>query len=541
MTLPESNQDRKNFILIYGNSLNIDDFTSVVSGSALVCLSEEAKKRIVVSHESVLKLVESKIPAYGINTGFGVNSKISIPIEDTLKLQENIIKSHSAGVGGLFSDEVVRGALLLRLNCFCLGYSGVSLELVELLVDVLNKNVVPLVYSRGSVGSSGDLAPLAQMSLPIIGLGKAKFNGTVYSGEQAMKLAGIPTLQLSYKEGLALTNGFQFGTSIGAVCLHHLKKIADLGDILGGMFVEALKGVGIAFSDKLQLARPHESQIECAKNIVNILEGSSLVDWKGESNVHSSYSIKCIPQVLGSLRCAISHAEKVILIEMNSATDNPLIFSYINPISESGGNFHGQVVGNVLAYLNIALGASVFKNFNGLVTRIHDEKLSNGLPNMLVSANGLNSGFMIAQYTVASLYNEYKALAYPVTVDSIPTCGMAEDVVSMGTNQAKNLLKSIDLCYDVLAISLLVVVQGLYFRQKTENLNLGCGTGKVFKFVLNELEKEGFAIPYEDSKNPLYEWIESARKIIVKDDLILLCEKEFQNTKKYLAGLKIVQ
>jgi len=573
-----------NKVILDGDSLTLDDFIGVSRLDREVSLSDNAINKITDSRKIVEKIVDSGIPSYGVNTGFGANSSIPISKEKADRLQENIIRSHSAGLGDAYSDEVVRGALLLRVNCFAAGYSGVRLELVNTLINMLNKGVIPIVPSRGSVGSSGDLAPLAHTALPIIGLGKAKYAGEVLDGREAMFRAGIPILPFSYKEGLAFTNGFAFGTSLGAQSLYESIRIADNADIVAAMLVESLAGITKAYRDELQLVRPHKSQIQCAKNMLNLLDGSTIIDAEGKFNVHSAYSIKSVPQVLGSLRTAIDHLEDIIQTEINSATDNPLFFNNFESgdYSLSGSNFHGQIIGNALAYLGIGL-ASVFKNLNGLVTRAIDEKLSDGLPPFLTNENGLNSGFMVSQYTLGSLYNEVSALTTPLVVDNVSTCASAEDVVSMGTNQARNLYKITELAYEALAIGLISATQGLYFRQngntrdraelvkrfgcemliaadKNEDINneiltivdqyqkernqlpvkvtLGSGTSKVYQSVVNQLTQAGFDMPYEDSKQPIHLWIELGVKILKDDKLRVICEPEFKNTADYMANIR---
>ncbi len=517
------------------NPMNVDSFVNVARHRAKVKCADDARSNIFRSNQRVLQLAHGDEPVYGMNTGFGKNSSIRISKEDMETLQENIIRSHACGVGEAYETEVVRGAMLLRLVCFSQGYSGVRPELFDTLLSMLNKNLVPIVPSRGSLGSSGDLAPLAHMCLPIIGLGKVQYKGKILNGLDGMRAVQIPTLKLSYKEGLALTNGCVFGESLAAISLYEAKRIAVTAEIVSAMLAESLEGIALGYRAEVHEARPHKGQAQTAKNLLRLLDGSTLIKWDSKTNVHSCYSIKCIPQILGPLRTALPHVEEIVLTEMNSATDNPLIFERNGTVySLSGGNFHGQNIGNATAYLAIALG-SVFKNIHTLVSRATDNALSDGLPKFLTENSGLNSGLMLAQYTSGSIYNEYTGLATPLTIQNISSCANFEDATAMSNAQAKNLYKAVQLAYESLAIGLITGVQALNFRinspspDRTDAVVLGKGTSKAYDHVKEQLSKSGMEFPYNDGKKPLGEWINMAIEIVKSGKLIDICKDYLDN------------
>lgn len=543
-------------VILTGDSLTIQDIINVVDNGFVVEIGLHAKHAIYDSRKRVEKLVDANIPAYGINTGFGVNSSISIPQDKTIRLQENIIKSHSCGVGKCHDDRTVRAAMLLRANCLVKGYSGVRVELIEKLLELVNKGLTPVVPLIGSLGSSGDLAPLSHTFLPLYGQGSATYKGQVLSGKEAMKQADISLLPLSHKEGLALTNGFVYGAAQGALAIYELENIVNKLEIIVAMLIEGLSGITLAFKSEIHEARPHKGVQHFAKSLLKMLQESTLVDTHGEFNVHSAYSIRCAPQIFGCLRETLRQTKDVIKTEINSAIDNPLLFEDEsgNPYSLSAGHFHGQPVGLAVAHLNITLVASLFKGLNGLVTRIVDSKLNNGLPGFLVEDTGLESGFMIPQYTLASIYSKAQNLAIPHLLGNAPACAMTEDVNAMASEDVKNLYQLVDLAYDALAIALLTATQALYFRlqghtrriyeldkkhltglknaapakfaslkkqyeaeiskAKDQPARLGEGTGPLYRKTISVLKRKGLIIPYTDSAKPMFEWVAVVKQIV---------------------------
>lgn len=513
--------------------ISLDQFVGVARNGTSVKFSPASKRAISAAHRGLFSLATGNNPIYGLSTGVGENESIHISEGNMGTLQTNTIRSHASGIGGsrgeVYAPEVVRAAMLLRLICFSRGYSGVRPVLADTMLQMLERGVIPVVPSFGSLGSSGDLASLAHMALPIIGEGKAHYNGSTLRSVDAMKAAGIPTLRLSYKEGLALINGCVFGESLLALSLHDAKLLADNAEIIAAMLAESLEGIGTGYREELHNARPHYGLMQTARNLRMLLRGSNLVKW-GASNGHvqSAYSIRCIPEILGSLRDILPDVEKRVLTEMHSATDNPLIFEGPDGYFVlSGGNFHGQIIGFNSAYLAIAL-SSIFKNLTALVTRATDHKLSNGLPPFLVLGTGTNSGLMIPQYAIGDLYNTYKVLAAPSTIDNYNSCASQEDATAMSNAQAKNLYEIISLAYEQCAVGLLAAVQGLHFRlhgyaSAPGDVSLGQGTSRAYEHAITELSKAGMELPYEDRKQPIYEWIEQALKTVRSNKLVEIC------------------
>ncbi|TCO68040.1 histidine ammonia-lyase [Caldanaerobacter subterraneus] len=464
-------------VVIDGNNLTIEDVVKVARDKWEVVLSEVAKERIVHSREIVDRYVKEGKVVYGITTGFGKFSDVVISKEDTEALQKNLIMSHSCAVGDPLPEEVVRAIMLLRANALAKGFSGVRLETVETLIEMINKNVVPVIPEKGSLGASGDLAPLAHMVLVMIGRGEAFYAGERVSGEEAMRRAGIPTITLSSKEGLALINGTQVMSALGCLNVYDAKRIIAVADAVASMTLEALRGIIDAFDDRVQMVRPHKGQIVSAKNVRKMVEGSELITRQGEIRVQDAYTLRCIPQVHGAVRDAISYIERVLGVEINSATDNPLIFPDDGEVI-SGGNFHGEPVALTMDFLSIAL-SEIANISERRIERLVNYQL-NDLPPFLTEKGGLNSGMMIAQYTAASLVSENKVLSHPASVDSIPSSANQEDHVSMGTiaaRKAREVLKNVT---TVLAIELLTASQALEFRK---GFKRGKGTDRIYRLV----------------------------------------------------------
>lgn len=448
-------------LLIDGNDLSIDDLEPVAQGARAVRLSERARRQLESSREIVEKILSSGKVVYALTTGFGKFKDVTIAPEDSQKLQRNLILSHAAGVGPLFDREVVRLVLLLRANALAKGYSGIRPVVVDLLLDCLNCGVHPVIPQQGSLGASGDLAPLAHMALVLIGEGQAEYGGKLMSGATALAEARLTPVSLEAKEGLALINGTQVMTAVGSLVILEAERLAKVADIVGAMSLEAQLGSPTPFSEAVQRTRPHPGQAESASNLRRLLSGSALVEsHKNCPMVQDAYSLRCMPQVHGASRQAFKHARDVLSIEINSATDNPLIFQ---DGAVSAGNFHGQPIALVMDYAAIAL--SELANISERrVERLVNPALSNGLPAFLIADGGLHSGLMLAQYTAAALVSENKSLSHPASVDSIPTSANQEDHVSMGTIACRKARMILENARKVLAIELMCAAQGLDFR-----------------------------------------------------------------------------
>lgn len=468
-------------IIINGNNLTIEDVVKVARFGWKIELDSAAKENAKKSRQLVDKFVDEGRVVYGITTGFGKFADVVIDHENTKKLQRNLIISHACGVGNPFDIEIVRGIMLLRANALIKGYSGARISTIQTLVDMLNKGVSPVIYEKGSLGASGDLAPLSHMVLVMIGEGEAFYNGQRMTGRAAMKMAGIEIIELVAKEGLALINGTQVMTSVGALTVYDAINLSKSADIISSMTVEGLRGITDAYYKRVQEVRPHPGQIKTAENLLRILEGSSLTTKQGELRVQDAYTLRCLPQILGASKDAIEYCRRVVEIEINSATDNPIIFEDEERVI-SGGNFHGQPVALAMDFLGIALSelANVAER---RIERLVNYQL-NDLPAFLTKNGGLNSGFMIAQYSAASLVSENKILAHPASVDSIPSSANQEDHVSMGTIGAR---KARSIMYNVsrvLGIEYLAAAQAIYFRG---DVTLGVGTDPAYKLIRKDI------------------------------------------------------
>lgn len=439
-----------------GEQLTIDMVHEVVVKKRPVILPREVAERLAASRSMVTRYLDEERPIYGVTTGFGRFSDVVIPESDRLQLQLNLIRSHAAGVGPPFSPEVARAMVLLRANALAKGYSAVRPQLVELLLDFLNRDVTPVIPSQGSVGASGDLAPLAHLALVLAGEGEAWHEGRRLSGADALKAAGLAPLRLEAKEGLALINGTQAMSALGALGVYQAERLAHWADIAGSLTFQVLRGIPQAFLPAVFQVRPHPGLIASAQNLRHLLRESRLTTDPGELRVQDAYSLRCMPQVHGASREGLSHVAEVVAREINSATDNPLFFPEEGEVV-SAGNFHGQPVALVLDYLGI-LSAEWANISERRVERMVNPALS-GLPPFLVSQGGLNSGLMLAQYTAASLVSENKVWAHPSSVDSIPTSANQEDHVSMGTTAGRKALVILQNLTRVLAIELICSAQ----------------------------------------------------------------------------------
>ena len=471
-------------ILIDGDSLKLEDIFDVTEGMVSVAVSKKAYPKINRCRKFTEKLVQSKKIVYGINTGFGKLCRERIGKKDIEKLQRNLILSHALSVGPVFSEEEVRAIMLLRANVLAKGYSGVRLELIQTLVDMINKNVCPLIPEKGSVGASGDLAPLAFIGLVLIGEGWAFYQDRLLTGKNALNRAKIKPQKLSAKEGLALINGTQVMTAIGALALLKAERLAQQADMAGALSAEASLCTPAPFDEKIQKVRRHKGQEESAKNLRELMRNSRIREsHKDCPRVQDPYSFRCMPQVHGAVRDALRYVRKVLETEINSATDNPLIFPEQKEVI-SGGNFHGEPVALALDFLGIAVSelASISER---RIAALCDSNIS-GLPSFIVQNPGINSGFMMAQTAAAALVSENKVLAHPASVDSIPTSINQEDHVSMGTISARKAREIINNVEDVLALEFLAASQGIDFRAP---LSPGAGTKKIFQRIRQKVEK----------------------------------------------------
>jgi histidine ammonia-lyase len=447
-----------------GRALTIDHVIEVARGRRPVSLAAEAAERMRASRAVIERVVADGTTVYGVTTGFGDLANVRIQPSETADLQRNLVRSHAAGVGPPLPDDVVRAMLLLRANALAIGLSGVRVGVVELLVGMLNRAVHPVIPARGSLGASGDLAPLAHLALVVIGEGEATVDGAGPGpGAAALERAKLDPLVLEAKEGLALLNGTQFMSAIGALAHHDALRLALTADVVGAMSLEAMLGTGAAFDERLIGARPHPGQVASAAHLRELLAESEI--WgshrsDSEHKVQDAYSLRCMPQVHGAVRDALAELERVLSIEINAVTDNPLVF----PSGEvvSGGNFHGEPLALVLDHAAVAV-AELASISERRTARLVDAHLS-GLPAFLAERPGVQSGLMIAHYTAAALVNELQTLVHPASADTIPTSANQEDHVSMGGTSALHLREIVERAEHVLAIEALCAAQGLDFR-----------------------------------------------------------------------------
>jgi len=473
-------------VMIDGENLTIEDTVLVARNHAKVELAQKARAKVKHCRQVLEQLIKEKKTIYGVTTGFGAFGKITIPMDKTPELQLNLIRSHSAGVGNPASTEVVRAMMLLRANTLAKGYSGIRLETLETLIGMLNKGVHPIVPEQGSVGASGDLAPLSHMTLVMMGEGEAEYKGEIMSGKQAMRAAGIQPVKLEAKEGVALNNGTQFMTAIGALTVYDAERLVVTAEAAAALSLEALKGISDAFDERIHKIRPHPGQVTTAKNIRSLTTGSKIIltgERAAKAGMHSqdAYSLRCTPQVLGCVRDAVAYVKKLIETEANSATDNPLVFAE-DRLCLSGGNFHGQPISLAMDLLGTAL-TTIGNISERRIARIIDENSSKGLPAFLISQKakrGVESGFMALHYTAAALTSENKVLAHPASVDSIPTSANFEDFVSMGSIAARKAVSILRNVEKIVAIELLCAAQGADFRGAEK---LGRGTKAVYSVI----------------------------------------------------------
>ena len=449
-------------ILIEHGRLTIEEVVKVARNFEKIELTENAIAAVNKARDYVEEKLSKGEIIYGLTTGFGKFSDTFIPLEDTAALQRNLIISHSCGMGDPYPTEVVRGAMLLRINALARGNSGVRLSTLMTMVNMLNKNVHPVIPQKGSLGASGDLAPLSHIILVMLGEGEAEYEGVRMSGKEAMEKAGIPTIELSAKEGLALINGTQIMTSMAALLCYDARNLAKTADIAVCMTGEALNAITKAYDPKVHEVRGHQGQMDAAANMLKILSDSQNAGKIQPGKVQDAYSLRCAPQVHGASRDAIEYVYAAVTREINAVTDNPLVFSDDDDVI-SAGNFHGQPMALAMDFLAIAMAE--YANISERRTeRLVNPQLSAGLPAFLTADGGLNSGFMIVQYSAASMVSESKVYCHPASVDSIPSSANQEDHVSMGTTAARKARMVLDNSQKVLAIELFCAAQGIYFR-----------------------------------------------------------------------------
>ena len=448
-------------IRLDGESLTLDDVAAVADRASRAALSPKARKAMAASRRVVERLVRSGASAYGVTTGFGKFADVAIPRGDLEALQRNLVRSHAAGVGPPLEERAVRAMMVLRANALARGRSGVRISTVETLLAMLDADLLPVVPAQGSVGASGDLAPLAHLALGLIGEGEVIVRGRRRPAAEALRRARIEPVSLQAKEGLALINGVQMSVAVGGLALRRAIDLSRAADLVGAASVDASRGSDAAFDARIAAARPHPGAAKTAANLRGLLKGSAIREsHRGCGRVQDNYALRCMPQVHGAARDAFVHAREVLEREMNSATDNPLVFAARGDIV-SGGNFHGAPVGFVLDYAAIAATdlASISER---RIEKLVNPALSD-LPAFLVREGGLNSGLMMAQVTAAALVSECKVLAHPASVDSIPTSAAKEDHVSMSPIAARKLTAIVENLERVLAIELIAAFQAMEF------------------------------------------------------------------------------
>jgi histidine ammonia-lyase len=504
-------------VALNGDDLTVDDVWAVAVERAPAELAEDGREKMRAARELVERAASGAAGehTYGINTGFGRFVEKTIPPELSQELQLRLLRSHACGVGDPYPDEVVRAAMVLRANTLAKGYSGARVETVELLLQCLNRGVLPHVPSRGSVGASGDLAPLAHLALPLVGEGWASVDGERVPGAEALSRVGLDPVRLEAKEGLSLVNGTQFMGAVGALASVCARRVAKTADIACALSLEALQGSRVSFLPEIHALRPLRGQRESAANVVRLLEGSAIIEaHRWCDRVQDAYSLRCAAQVHGASRDLLGYAADTISVELNSATDNPLVLVEEGELV-SNGNFHGQPVAFALDSMAVALAefASISER---RVERLVNPSLSDGLPAFLTPDGGLNSGFMIPQYVAAALVSENKVLCHPASVDSIPTSAGQEDHVPMGNVSALKCWMVLGNVEHTLAIELLAAAQGVEFLAPLEP---GVGARAAHDFIRT-------LSPPVDEDRPLARDIEQVAEAIRSGELVSAVERE---------------
>jgi histidine ammonia-lyase len=463
-----------------GQPLTLSAIAHVALRGEPIQVGSSVRSRIEASRKVIDEIVEQGTVVYGVSTGFGKLSDIHVPASELRQLQLNLVRSHACGIGNPLSEPEVRAMILLRANVLALGLSGIRLEVIELLCELNNRGVLPVIPEKGSVGASGDLAPLAHLSLTLIGEGEAFYEGRRMPSAEALKKAGLLPAVLEAKEGLALLNGTQAMHAVGGVALLRAKHLARVADIAGAMTLEALRGTPTAFDSRIHDARPHPGQCAVAEHLRHLLRESEIREshLKDDPRVQDAYSVRCMPQVHGAVRGALDHCENVLEIESASATDNPLVFADTGDVL-SGGNFHGAPLALALDYAAIAV-TDLMSISERRTDRLVNPDSSEGLPAFLSPHAGTHSGFMILHVAAVALLNEAKILAHPASIDNLPTSGGKEDHVSMGMTAALKLRTIVENAEHVLAIELLAAAEGLEFRRPLKG---GAGVEQAYERV----------------------------------------------------------
>ncbi|MTB64952.1 histidine ammonia-lyase [Streptococcus sp. zg-86] len=501
-------------IILDGNSLTLEDVIAVARKHVPCRIAEEAKKDVEESRKIVDDIVREKRVVYGVNTGFGSLCNVSISPEDTVQLQENLIRTHSSGFGNPLPEDAVRAIMLIRVNSLVKGFSGIRLSTVEKLLELLNKEVHPYIPEKGSLGASGDLAPLSHMVLPMLGLGKAYYKGELLPGKEALAKAGIEPIELAAKEGLALINGTTVLTGIGALATYDAIQLLKLSDIAGALSLEAHNGITSPFEEELHTIRPQSGQLATARNIRHLIEGSQNTTVATQERVQDPYTLRCIPQIHGASKDSIAYVKEKVEIEINSVTDNPIICKNGHVIS--GGNFHGEPMAQPFDFLAIAI-SEIGNVSERRVERLVNHQLSK-LPSFLVKHPGLNSGFMITQYACAALASENKVLSHPASVDSIPSCENQEDFVSMGTIAARKAGEVLKNSRRIVATEILAACQALDL--KPENHALGKGTQPAYDVFRKSVKFIEF-----DKDIEIYEELNKASAVIESEEFLAAVEE----------------
>ena len=500
-------------VILTGQSLSLEEFVAVARFGASVELAPQAREAMERSRALAEKIADEKRAAYGITTGFGDFASVAVPEELSNKLSTNLILSHCTGTGEPYREEQVRGMMLLRANALCVGISGVRSVLVEMLIEMLNKGVTPVIPQKGSLGASGDLAPLSHMGLVLLGRGEAVYQGRKLPGGEAMALAGIPALDtLVCKEGLGITNGTCAMTSVGALNLYDTFQAAQLADLISSLTLTALTGQLSAFQERMHTARGHIGQIQVAKNLRLLTDGCEILERCQGARIQDAYALRCIPQVHGAVRDALTFIKSKVDIELNAVTDNPLLFCEDEAVI-SGGNFHGEPMALPFDFLGIAL--SELANISERrLERLVNPNLG-GFPAFLVKNGGLNSGFMIVQYSAAALVSENKVLAHPASVDSIPSSAGQEDHVSMGTIAARKAAEILANVRRVLAMEMMCACQAVDLMGGAEKL--GRGTKPAYRAIRQ-------VCPMLQEDRPLYEDINRCEALLTDGSLVAAVE-----------------
>ncbi len=503
-------------IFLDKKTITREELVAVARYNAEADFSLEGEARVQKTSALIHRWIAEKKVIYGITTGFGALCNVTIPRHETRQLQENILMSHAAGVGDPLPEEVVRAVMALRIHDLFLGYSGCRIKTILMMLALLNKGVSPIIPEKGSVGASGDLAPTAHLGLVLIGKGEAVYKGKRMPGNEALKQIGLEPLKLEGGEGLALINGTQVMTAIGLLVVNDAIQLSKTIDIACAMSLEVLMGSNTEFDPRIHEVRPHPGQIATADNMLKLIRQSEIIEsHRGCARIQDAYTLRCSPQIHGASKDAVDHAMRVIDIEINSTTTNPLIFADTEEI-RLGGNFHGQPVAMAADYLSMGI-AELGSVSERRIERLVNPQLSD-LPAFLVKNGGLNSGYMIAQYVAAALVSENKVLAHPACVDSIPTSANKEDHVSMGTiaiRQTRSILENVE---NIAAIELICAAQAYDLITKDNPMKGGTGTQAAYEIIRSH-------IPYLDKDRDLYKDIETMVKVVRSGEIVEAVEK----------------